>query len=304
MIETALILTLALLLDQILGEPRRFHPLVGFGRCVSWFEKSCNNGIFLRIKGAVALFILVATVLIAMNYIQQWLSASWLVELIVLYLALGRKSLLQHARAIEKPLHDSDIATARNNLSYIVSRDTENLNQQGIITATIESVIENSNDAIFAAIFWYLIAGVPGVLCYRLVNTLDAMWGYKNTRYLEFGWAAARLDDLMNWLPARLTVLTFAICGQFKRVISTAFAQGRLCSSPNAGPVMAAGAACLAIRLGGEAYYQQKLIAKPVLGYGNMPVLNDISRAIGLVNKSLLIWLVMITLITLISEFA
>lgn len=306
MIESALILSFSLLLDQLLGEPRRFHPLVGFGWCVDKLESIINRGNYLRLKGFFALLLLVLPLILLIYFTQQnfesYWQLNWLVDVMILYLAIGRKSLMQHALAVMNPLKHSDIKSARTKLSYIVSRDTNNLPKQGIITATIESVVENSNDAIFAAIFWYLLAGAPGVICYRLVNTLDAMWGYKNKRFLHFGWAAAKFDDVLNWVPARLTVFTFAIFGKFKRVITTAFDQGTLCSSPNAGPVMAAGACSLNVKLGGEALYQGVLIAKPELGYGETPQVNTIQQAMVLVDKSVGLWISFIIILSVIIE--
>ncbi|MDH5425605.1 MAG: adenosylcobinamide-phosphate synthase CbiB [Gammaproteobacteria bacterium] len=305
MIESALILSFSLLLDQLLGEPRRFHPLVGFGWCVDKLESIMNRGKYLRLKGLIAVSILLLPLLFLSHYGLNYFAQQpviWLADVLIIYLAIGHKSLMQHASAIMLPLSQSDIATARTNLSYIVSRDTGRLQKPAVIIATVESVIENSNDAIFAAIFWYLLAGVPGVICYRLINTLDAMWGYKNKRFLEFGRAAAKLDDAMNWIPARLTVLTFALFGNFKRVLITAFEQGALCSSPNAGPVMAAGACSLNVKLGGDAFYQGVRIAKPQLGYGDAPQLKTIQQAMRLVNKSLLLWLSVIILFAVIIE--
>ena len=302
MLESALILFFSLLLDQLIGEPRRYHPLVGFGWCVNKLEALMNQGKYLRLNGMLSVLMLLIPLIMLLTIALIQIELTWALEIIILYLAIGRKSLIQHALAVMKPLTNNDTATARAKLSYIVSRDTDNLDKKGIITATIESVVENSNDAIFAAIFWYLVAGLPGVLCYRLVNTLDAMWGYKNERFLKFGWFAARLDDVMNWIPARLTVITFAILGEFNKVLRTAYYQGASCSSPNAGPVMAAGASSLNVELGGDAFYQQKLISKPTLGYGNEPQINDIKRAIELIDKSLLVWLAVVVIVTIFIE--
>ena len=310
MLESALILLISLIVDQLIGEPRRFHPLVGFGWCASKLELILNKGKNQRLKGLLSvILLLIPFILLAFIGIQTLQNNTefsqeyvWAIEVSILYLAIGRKSLLLHAEAIFKPLQNADLLTARTKLSYIVSRDTSNLQQPGIIKATIESVIENSNDAIFAAIFWYLIAGIPGVIAYRLINTLDAMWGYKNKRFINFGWSAAKVDDVMNWLPARITVFTFAVFGQFKRVYQTAFNQGRLCSSPNAGPVMAAGACSLNIKLGGEAFYQGVLISKPELGYGEMPQISDINQAMILVNKAVTLWLISIFILSIIFE--
>ena len=140
------------------------------------------------------------------------------------------------------------------------------------------------------------------MLIYRLANTLNAMWGYKNARYLNFGWAAAHFDDLLNWMPARLTVFNFAILGQFQTVWQTAFQQGMQCSSINAGPVMAAGTCALNIKLGGEAHYEGMAINKPELGCGKSAEVTDIKRALSLVDKTLVLWLGVLVLTGLMVE--
>lgn len=301
----AYIVLLALALDWLLGEPARLHPLVGFGNLANWLEAHLNQPTQTRnrLGGALALTIAVAPVLLVLTLPAYFFSDLWWLEALVLYLAIGRKSLMQHAVAVIKPLQQNNLPLARQKLSYIVSRDTAQLDHTGIVKASIETVIENSNDAIFAPLFWFLLAGIPGVVLYRLVNTLDAMWGYKNARFLQFGWAAARLDDVLNWIPARLTVISFACFRSFSAVVCTAFAQGKQCSSPNAGPVMAAGASALKITLGGEAIYQGVLISKPVLGFGNSPQLGDIQRAMQLVNHTVMLWCFGITLAVMLPRF-
>ena len=302
MFEAALILSFSLLIDQFLGEPRRFHPLVGFGLCANHLEQVLNQGQYRYGRGLISLLILLLPLIIISVVSLQFVGELWWLDVAILYLAIGRKSLMQHSDAIIKPLKSSDLSAASKKLSYIVSRDTKGLDQKAIVTATIESIVENSNDAIFGVIFWYLIAGVPGVICYRLVNTLDAMWGYRNERFNQFGWAAAKLDDVMNWLPARLTVFSFAFFGEIRKVLVTAFAQGALCNSPNAGPVMAAGACSLNVKLGGAAFYQGQLIEKPELGFGDDPKVEDIARAQSLVNKSVIVWLSVIFIISIFSQ--
>lgn len=304
MLEAALICVFSLIIDQLLGEPRKYHPLAGFGRCAHWFDAKFNdaNRSYNRLRGLLSVLLLLGPVILLSIILTPENESGWLFSVFFLYLVIGRKSLIQHVTQIRDSLSDSDIVGARKKLSYIVSRDTKTLDQQSITKAAIESLIENSNDAIFAPIFWFLIAGVPGAICYRMVNTLDAMWGYKNKRYKTFGWFAARTDDLMNWIPARLTIISFAIFGSFFKIIFTALRQGKQCSSPNAGPVMAAGAANLNIILGGEAYYQGELIAKPELGYGNKPDVSDFDAAVRLVDKSIFLWLLLLMIFALLVE--
>jgi adenosylcobinamide-phosphate synthase len=169
-----------------------------------------------------------------------------------------------------------------------------------ISKATVESVLENGNDALFGTLFWYLIAGLPGALLHRLVNTLDAMWGYKTDHYLHFGWAAARLDDLLNWIPARLCALTYALLGKRKQALSCWRRQAKSYESPNGGPIMAAGAGALGIRLGGPAIYHGKLKVKPFLGVGPEATPQDINRAVRLLNGGVLLWLVLIISVNLV----
>lgn len=301
--ESVMIVVFALLIDAILGEVNRYHPLVGFGKVAIYIERKLNRQSMInsRLSGLLALAIMLLPLLLFLILLQSFIYPQ-IIEVIVLYLAIGRKSLGEHALKIAHALASNDLPAARKNVSMIVSRDTENMSEQQVVNASIESVIENSSDAIFAAIFWFMLAGAPGVLVYRLANTLDAMWGYKNDRYIYFGWAAARFDDVLNGLPARLTVFSFAVLSRFTKVWSLAFEQGLKCSSKNAGPVMAAGAAALNIKLGGQAYYQGEAISKPELGCGNNASVKDIRRALTLVDKTLLLWLAVLIVFSLLFE--
>jgi adenosylcobinamide-phosphate synthase len=300
--ESALIVVLALLLDNVFAEPARYHPLVGFGKLANQLEQRLNhkNANNLKRNGILAVLILLlpSAILLSLLSIALYdLIMHLLLEAFILYLVIGRKSLQQHALEVSRALEENDLPRARKKIALIVSRDTHDMSRQQVITASIESIIENSNDAIYAALFWYLLAGPPGVLIYRLVNTLDAMWGYKNSRYKDFGWAAARFDDVLNWIPARLTVFSFAILSQFFKVWSAAFEQGLICSSKNAGPVMAAGASALNIKLGGDATYAGQVINKPELGCGYDAELDDIKRALKLVDKVLVLWVFVLVML-------
>jgi adenosylcobinamide-phosphate synthase len=176
----------------------------------------------------------------------------------------------------------------------MVSRDTQDLDAEGVARATVESVLENGNDAVFAALFWFALFGAPAVLLYRLANTLDAMWGYRNARYLHFGWCAARLDDVLNYVPARFAALGYALVGDTRHALRCWREQARRWYSPNAGPVMAAGAGALRLCLGGAARYDGVWKARPALGCGAVPEAKDIDRAIGLVRRATILWIVVI----------
>ncbi|MET0377713.1 MAG: regulatory signaling modulator protein AmpE, partial [Spongiibacteraceae bacterium] len=157
--------------------------------------------------------------------------------------------------------------------------------------AAVETVLENGSDAIFASLFWFAVAGLPGVVLHRAANTLDAMWGYRNARFNEFGCAAARIDDVLNLIPARLTAIAYALSGQCANALRSWRAQASSWSSPNAGPVMAAGAGALGLQLGGAAMYHGAMENRPALGFGRSAQAADIQRALTLLDRSLLLWL-------------
>jgi adenosylcobinamide-phosphate synthase len=168
------------------------------------------------------------------------------------------------------------------------------MDNRGVAAAAVESVLENGNDAVFGALFWFLVAGAPGVLLFRLSNTLDAMWGYRTPRYLYFGWAAARFDDVLNFVPARLTALTYALIGSTGAALRCWRLQARAWESPNAGPVMAAGAGALGLGLGGGAYYHGEWEERPPLGVGSPPDAGSIRAALKLVRSGVVLWLVLV----------
>lgn len=174
---------------------------------------------------------------------------------------------------------------------FIVSRDTSQLDENGVAKAAVESVLENGNDAVFGALFWFCVAGGAGALFYRLANTLDAMWGYKDERRVYFGWAAARIDDALNFIPARLTALTYALLGRTAQALACWRTQAGRWGSPNAGPVMAAGAGALGVTLGGAAIYHGQVENREKLGAGDTVSVADIPRAVALVERGQWLWL-------------
>jgi adenosylcobinamide-phosphate synthase len=212
-------------------------------------------------------------------------------EIVILYFTLGGRSLGEHAQRVAAALRANDIDAARKQVGFMVSRDTTAMQPDDAARATVESVLENGSDAVFGALFWFAVAGAPGAVVYRLANTLDAMWGYRSERFLHFGWAAARLDDVLNYIPARLTALTYALLGHTARAWRCWQEQAVAWESPNAGPVMAAGAGALGVTLGGPAFYHGHYKQRPVLGEGRPASGDDIERAVALVRNGTWLWL-------------
>jgi adenosylcobinamide-phosphate synthase len=296
---TALIALAAVLLDALLGEPARWHPLVGFGRWARYFERRLNTNTMqgplaqrllgvLAVAVAVGPWVLLVAVASGLPALHYWVAVA------TLYFALGHQSLRQHAQRVHRALEAGNLDEARVQVSYMVSRDTAKMDNRGVAAAAVESVLENGNDAVFGAVFWFLIAGAPGVLLFRLSNTLDAMWGYRTPRYIYFGWAAARFDDVLNFIPARLTALTYALIGSTGTALRCWRLQARAWESPNAGPVMAAGAGALGLGLGGGAYYHGEWEERPPLGVGSPPDAGSIRAALKLVRSGVVLWLVLV----------
>lgn len=290
---------LALVLDWLIGEPKRWHPLVGFGILVSRVEKLFHQPKTSNQQQIVRGFLAVSLLLIPLSAISYFIANIDVVgdifSLIVLVLCLGHKSLHDHAKPIATALQSGDIKQARYYTSRIVSRDPETLN---IPRATVESVLENGADSVFSALFWFLIGGAPAVIFYRLANTLDAMWGYRNQRYLYFGRFAARLDDILNYIPARLTALSYALVGNTQIALRSWQQQAHYWDSPNAGPVMASGAGALNITLGGDAQYDGQWHNRITLGAGHEAQAADIGRALTLLWHSIFVWIVILLLIS------
>ena len=296
-LELLCLLLAGVVLDRWLGEPRRFHPLVGFGNLANLIERTGNRAPqhpFSRFTGALAL----ALAVLPLSALAVWLTAAdaarplaWTIHVLALYAALGATSLKQHIAPIAAALERQQLDQARALTARIVSRDTANLDEAGIARAAVESALENGNDAVFGTLFWFILLGAPGAILFRLANTLDAMWGYRNPRFLYFGWAAARFDDLLNLLPARLTALTYAVLGSTRNALLCWRTQAGAWSSPNAGPVMASGAGALKVALGGAAIYEGAAESRPPLGNGATPDHRHIVLALRLVDHGVLLWI-------------
>jgi len=290
--QLALLLVAGVALDLLLGEARRWHPLVGFGRLAGVLEARLNRGRGRLARGALAWLLAVLPLTVA----ACWLTAhtSILLHALLLYFALGLRSLREHTMPILQALRAGDLLEARRLTGRIVSRDTRDASASDLAKAGAESLLENGNDAVFGTLFWFAVAGGPGALLFRLANTLDAMWGYRSERFNLFGRVAARSDDVLNLVPARLTALSYVLLaprGGHLRAWRCWRSQAPAWGSPNAGPVMASGAGALGIALGGAARYDGVVEQRPPLGLGRAAAPEDIARAWRLVLGSTLLWL-------------
>ncbi|KVN35925.1 cobalamin biosynthesis protein [Burkholderia stagnalis] len=292
----AMLAVVAVIVDRMLGEPSAGHPLVAFGRLAARVETALNTGRRGRLVGLAAWFAAVAPPVALAAWLAAVLPAPLAAALHValLWFALGAKSLADHLAPIAAALLRRDLPGARALTARIVSRDTSDADEGALSRAAVESALENGNDAIFGALFWFVLAGGPGALMFRLANTLDAMWGYRTPRFLKFGWAAARIDDALNWIPARLTAASYALLGDTANAWRCWRTQARHWDSPNAGPVMAAGAGSLNVQLGGPAVYHGELEQRPVLGSGAPASAAHIVAALSLVTRTLALWLALL----------
>lgn len=294
LVQVALLMAAGVLLDALLGEARRWHPLVGFGNLAILLERFANRGPWRIARGALAWALAVlpwsACAWFAVRHAEPAVALA--LHALLLYFALGLRSLREHNLPIADALERDDLASARLLTARIVSRDTVGAGATDLAKASTESLLENGNDAVFGTLFWFVVAGAPGVLLFRLANTLDAMWGYRTPRFLLFGRVAARIDDVLNYLPARLTALSYVLLADHPRRAWRCWrAQAPTWPSPNAGPVMASGAGALGLALGGAARYDGVIETRPLLGYGEAPEGDDIRRAWRLVRATTLLWL-------------
>ena len=303
----------ALLLDACLGEPSRGHPLVYFGRLAEGIERRLNpaargaldpdrTGARTRAAGVCAVTLAVLPPVLILVWFDGSTAAAPLLAVATLYLVIGHRSLHEHALAVEGALRRGDLDAGRLAVARMVSRDTHDMDASRVAAAAVESLLENGNDAVLGALFWFAVAGAPGALAFRLLNTLDAMWGYRTARFRQFGWAAARLDDCANFLPARLTALSYAALGQTRTALRCWRRQGPTWESPNAGPVMAAGAGALEVRLGGGALYHGQWHERPPLGVGAAADVGTIRRARHLVVRTVLLWSTVAAALALMAE--
>ena len=269
-------------LDAFLGDPKRWHPVAGFGRVASVVEGSLYANS--RWRGVVYTTVLVGgagAVGVVLERVSRRFGVHGLATAVVTWAVLGGTSLGREGLFMARVLEQGDVEAARARLSHLCARDPEGMDAQGLSRAVVESVAENTSDASVAPLVWGAVAGIPGLLMYRAINTLDAMVGYRSPRYERFGWASARLDDVANWVPARVTAGFVVVCGGPKawRVLKK---DGKKHPSPNAGRVEAAFAGALGVRLGGVNAYGGRVERRPEMGDGRAPAVRDIRKAVRL----------------------
>ncbi|RVW05571.1 cobalamin biosynthesis protein [Rhodococcus xishaensis] len=276
--------------DRAFGDPRRWHPVAGFGRTAMTLEKSTYADS--RLRGTAHAAILIGSTAAAGVLVERLgARAGWAGETTITAAAtwtvLGGASLASTGRAMARHLEADDLVAARALLPSLCGRDPSVLDADGLARASLESVAENTSDATVGALFWGAVAGVPGLVAYRASNTLDAMIGYRSPKYRRFGWAAARWDDVVNLVPARLAgALTVAaapmVGGSSRKALRAWRGDASKHPSPNAGVAEAAAAGALGVQLGGRTEYAHGVEMRPALGAGPEPALADLERAVRL----------------------
>lgn len=294
-----LILFLALVLDAYLGEMRLLfrvipHPVVALGRVIDWLDHKLNRpdrgDAARRVRGVFTLVVL-CTFSGALGLTVQQAAAmapyGWALDLFFLVTMIAQRSLYDHVKAVADGLRDGGLGGGRAAVAMIVGRDTKSLDEHGVSRAAVESCAENFSDGVVAPVFWYVVAGLPGIMIYKTVNTLDSMIGHKSPHYRAFGWASARFDDLLNLIPARLAGVILSVAALFVgsakpgRALATMLRDARKHRSPNAGWPEAAMAGALDLALAGPRRYGTEVVHDPWIGTGRARATQkDIRRAL------------------------
>ena len=291
-------LAAALLLDALLGEPRWLwsrvaHPVVLIGRLIGRLDDALNHGAARRAKGVLALILVLLASLAMPVAVALW-EHGWIVEIVGGAILLAHRSLVGHVMAVAEGLSRS-LGEGQDAVSLIVGRDPKRLDEAGVSRAAIESAAENFSDGVVAPAFWFAFAGLPGIVAYKAVNTADSMIGHRTERHEAFGWASARLDDVLNWVPARLTGLLFCLVGGGRRAWEVMVRDAGQHRSPNAGWPEAAMAASLGVALAGPRDYGSYKVDDPYMNSEGTPLAGpeDIRRSVALLWRA---WAVLLAL--------
>ncbi len=293
------------LLDRMLGDPSWMpHPVAGFGNLIARGEKALNKGNHRLLKGAVLSVGLIVAVYVVsrcfLGVLEQTAgeTVSLPVSTVLVYFCLAGTSLIREVKAVFEAA-DRSLEEGRTRVSCIVGRDTQDLSDHEVRTAALETLAENLSDGVIAPLFWFLLSGVPGMLAYKMVNTLDSMIGYRNERYALFGCWAARIDDAANYIPARLTALLMVIASGRPSLIKFVAKSGSRHASPNSGYPESALAGILNCRFGGPHNYFGENVWKPYIGYNDRPFTDkDVKTAIR-INRMSEIFMLLITVMIL-----
>ena len=279
-------LIIGYLLDLIFGDPRKLpHPIVAFGNIIGWCERHFNKGGHKKRNGCLIAIILPLSTLF-LGGLLAW--GSWIlhpfayycVASVFVFYGLANHSLIQEGGEVIRTLEEQGLDAGRKRLSWIVGRDTSQLSPKKIYTAVLETMAENLSDGVVAPLFFYALGGFPAMMAYKMVNTLDSMVGYKDARYKDFGCCSAHLDDILNYIPARLTAFLIALSGYRKGIFSFIRKYARQHASPNSGYPESAMAGILDCRFGGPNIYHGMLVEKPYIGTHNRELsINDYKRA-------------------------
>ena len=300
------------MLDLLLGDPAWLpHPVVGFGKMIAYGEHRLNKGCHRKAKGAVMAVVLIISVLVTTAWIRHCLyllpslfgegiGVGVLFDSLLVFCCLAGTTLIREVRQVFLAL-DRSLEDGRKQVARIVGRDTSALSAQEVRTAALETLAENLSDGVIAPLFWYALLGVPGMLAYKMVNTLDSMIGYKTERYKDFGCWAAHIDDIANYIPARLTALLMVIVAGKPQQASFVWKNGRHHSSPNSGYPEAALAGILNCRFGGPHHYFGQLFDKPYIGTNDRPLTTADMKTAVRVNRTAEILMVLLVVACLVA---
>lgn len=278
-------------LDLLIGDPAWLpHPVVGFGKMIAFGERHLNKGSYRKLKGALMAIIYIIGIFVAAWFLHTQLSImhyalSIVFDTVVIFFCLAGTTLIREVRQVFLAL-DRSLDEGRKQVARIVGRDTSELSAQEVRTAALETLSENLSDGVIAPLFWFTILGVPGMLAYKMVNTLDSMIGYKTDRYRDFGCWAAHIDDIANYIPARLTALLMVVVAGKPRLTAFVWRNGRNHASPNSGYPEAALAGILNCRFGGPHYYFGQLFDKPFIGTNERPLTTDDMKKAVQINRT------------------
>ncbi|MGB9499725.1 MAG: adenosylcobinamide-phosphate synthase CbiB [Dissulfuribacterales bacterium] len=310
------ILPAAFMLDLIVGDPNFLpHPIRWMGKAISYLEAIFRRlPASLSISGALFALTLIlcawASTFVLISAIKLIHPAcSAYIEILLIFFSISIQSLEKAAMDVQGALTKNRLSDARKKVALIVGRDVEQLSETGITRATVETIAENLVDGVISPLFYAAIGGAPLAMAYKMINTLDSMIGYKNDKYRDFGKVAARIDDIANYIPARISILVISVAakiltGHGARTFQTALTEGVNHTSPNAGYSEAAFAGALGVRLGGPNYYHGHLVAKPYLGIPFKQInRNHIKKACDLMMLSSLIWMVVLVVIIYLLSF-